>query len=115
MDSDSKPSPPLPTPGDGSEVPESFRHLGGWYGASARRAPAWLSLQGSLLLRSFVGQRPEGSHPALPVRAARHRAMVTMIPASERAGLGPVLPAGAGSPRSSGGCTSRSGRCLAGS
>jgi len=67
---------------------------------SARRAPAQLSLQGCLVLRSFVGQRPEGSHPAPPFRAAHHGAMVTMIPASERAGVGPVLPAGAGSPRS---------------
>lgn len=90
-------SAPLPAPGNDAEAPGASRRLqGGRCGVpggppsrsarrllSARRAPGWLSLRGSLVLRS-------------PLRAAHRGATVAMIPASERAAGGRVLPAGPG-------------------
>lgn len=61
----------------------------------ARRAPGWLSLHGSLVLRSLVGRRPQGSPPAPPFRAAHRGATVAMIPAAER-GCGGPSPASRG-------------------
>lgn len=112
LDGSSQPSPPLPTLGGGSEVPRSFHHLGGWYSASrgpsccstrrlvsARRAPAWLSLQGSPVLRSFVGQRPAGNRPAQPFRAAP-RGDGYNGPGFGEGGARPRPASRAGSPRS---------------
>lgn len=112
LDGGSKASASLPTPGDDSEAPGAFHHLGGRRGASgggggeppcrsarrllpARRAPGWLSLHGSLVLRSLVGRRPQGSPPAPPFRAAHRGATVAMIPAAER-GCGGPSPASRG-------------------
>lgn len=98
--------------GNRAGVPGIRAYKSGFSLQSTSLAP---SLQGSWVLRSFVDHRPQGSQPRPALQGCPLLGMVTTILASERAGVGPVLPAGAGSPRSWGGCTSRSGQCLAGS
>ena len=123
-------SPPTPSiPGDDLEAPSPSTTVGaaaghpdgaiwclqqetGFSPQSTSLAP---SLQGSLVLRSFMGQRPPGQPPPPRLQGCLRWGMAATTLASERARVGPVWAAGPRSPRSWGGCTSRSGRCLAGS
>lgn len=78
-------SPPTPSiPGDDSEAPSPSTTVGAAVGRPGEATPCLHqetgfspqstslipSLQGSLVLRSFLGQRPQGSRPRLAFRAA---------------------------------------------
>ena len=122
-------SPPTPSiPGDDSEAPSPSTTVGAAVGRPGEATPCLHqetgfslqstslapSLQGSLVLRNFLGQRPQGSCPRLAFKAAEVGHGHNNLGFREGWG-GPIPPAGPRSPRSWGGCTFRSGRCLAGS
>lgn len=122
-------SPPTPSiPGDDSEAPSPSTTVGAAVGRPGEATPCLHqetgfslqstslspSLQGSLVLRNFLGQRPQGSCPHLAFKAAEVGHSHNNLGFREGWG-GPIPPAGPRSPRSWGGCTFRSGRCLAGS
>lgn len=93
-------------------------------GASPPSSGGWHPRRPEEAARAPLGDwfQPAEHQPGPSSRAATP-ALPSGLPAwersqrswSERAGVGPVQPAGAGSPRSWGGCTSRSGQCPAGS